>query len=333
MATYGADGKPWKGSGQGQALTRGSCLGCHGQGLSTHIDPITGAPQVYHSGTTDLAGGNFRYIETGGDSRGHNIIDLGNADSVLTYPPGHRHLDDDPNAVAAFTCAGANSCHGRRVNYGGISGIPALKGAHHRNPDDGKCTVADQVYNSYRFLDGIKGLENNGTYKWQNFDAANHNEYFGATSPLKSGCTGKCHEGGGSSSSPIRPQIKTISSFCATCHGNFHVWEEITTFSVDPLRGIVFGKPFTRHPTDVVVPAGGEYSAYTAYSVQSPVARTTVPDSISSTVTPGTDIVMCLSCHMAHASNYPDMLRWDYDQMVAGGGGSGGCFTCHTSKK
>jgi len=42
---------------------------------------------------------------------------------------------------------------------------------------------------------------------------------------------------------------------------------------------------------------------------------------------------MCLSCHVAHGSPYADMLRWDYGTMVAGGGGSGGCFTCHTQKK
>ncbi|MGA1795635.1 MAG: cytochrome c3 family protein [bacterium] len=40
------------------------------------------------------------------------------------------------------------------------------------------------------------------------------------------------------------------------------------------------------------------------------------------------DMVMCLSCHRAHGSPYPDMLRWDYDALVAGKG----CYTCHTAK-
>jgi hypothetical protein len=55
----------------------------------------------------------------------------------------------------------------------------------------------------------------------------------------------------------------------------------------------------------------------------------------SSVVTPGTDIVMCLSCHMAHASPYPHMLRWDYSEMITGNGeavSGKGCFVCHSSK-
>jgi len=55
----------------------------------------------------------------------------------------------------------------------------------------------------------------------------------------------------------------------------------------------------------------------------------------SDTVTPGSDCVMCLSCHRPHGSPYPDMLRWDYTEQIAGGGGltdDRGCFYCHTKK-
>ena len=90
--------------------------------------------------------------------------------------------------------------------------------------------------------------------------------------------------------------------------------------------------PFTRHPTDVVIPNESEYQYYTTYSVEAPPGRTTVPDSASGIVDPDIDVVPCLSCHAAHATDYPDLLRWDYTTMLAGGGGSGGCFTCHTTK-
>ncbi len=90
--------------------------------------------------------------------------------------------------------------------------------------------------------------------------------------------------------------------------------------------------PFTRHPTDVVIPNENEYQYYTTYSVEAPPGRTTVPDSASGIVDPDIDVVTCLSCHAAHATDYPDLLRWDYTTMLAGGGGSGGCFTCHTTK-
>jgi hypothetical protein len=63
-----------------------------------------------------------------------------------------------------------------------------------------------------------------------------------------------------------------------------------------------------------------------------PVARPD-PDNVSNTVvvTPGTDIIMCLSCHRAHGSPYFKMLRWDYKGWPAGGG-TNGCNVCHTSK-
>ncbi len=329
-------------------LVRGTCLGCHGQNTSGKIVTIGGCdfPQVLHTDSSgDLAGGNFAYI-TGAKSRitadqnsaGHNVIDLGVAynESVLNGPPGGKayagHFGHDVMVTKSnLTCAGENGCHGtnRMMTLG--SGLPAVKGSHHKNVD-GKCNTAPAtavVYNSYRFLCGVNGFENTGPYKWQNYNANNHNEYFGTTSPLSNpgGCS-DCHGG----TCATYSSNGSISAFCGTCHGNFHT-----------LGGTQYGiggdtsSPFTRHPTDIILSGTGEYSAYTAYSTEAPVARGAVPDNISSTVTPGDSgtegaIVMCLSCHGAHATPYADMLKWDYSTMVAGGGGSGGCFTCHTLK-
>jgi len=328
MATYGADGKPWKGTSPLPALTRGTCLGCHGYGGAQKIVTIGGSeiPQVYHTdGSGDLAGGNFAYVlgtKGGGasDAKGHNVKDIGDADATLNAPPGllpesgHNMIITDTN----LTCTGYIGCHGTRS--GSFPGIAGIKGAHHQNVD-GKCDTADTVANSYRFLLGVKGLENNGTYKWQNYNADHHNEYFGATTPMIVSCANSCHLG---PSGAVKPPNNTISGFCATCHGRFH----------DPTEIGGTSSPFKRHPSDIVLPSdvNKEYKDYTSYSVEAPVGRTTVPDSPSSTVTPGTDVVTCLSCHAAHATNYPDLLKWDYDTMVVGGGGSGGCFTCHTQK-
>lgn len=316
------------------ALLRGNCIGCHGQGTSNKIVTIGGSdiPQVLHTDTTDLAGGNFAYI-TGAKSRvtadqnsaGHNVIDLGAAynESVLQYAPGFFITMHDWLIKKDYiTCAGYIGCHGKRMDDGTQTrGIKMIKGAHHKNVD-GKCDTnpaTAEAYNSYRFLVGVKGLENTGTYKWQNYNANNHNEYFGASAPLELGCSDtSCH---GSTSGVYSPN-GSISVFCGTCHGQFHDKSEMGGGS----------SPFKRHPTDVFLKGSGEYTAYTTYSVQAPVARTTVPDSASSIVQPGIDVVMCLSCHAAHATPYADILKWDYTTMVAGGGGSGGCFTCHTQK-
>ena len=76
------------------------------------------------------------------------------------------------------------------------------------------------------------------------------------------------------------------------------------------------------------------------YDPNVPVARPntfdwTAPDS---NVYLGEDMVMCLSCHVAHGSQYSDMLRWDMGDMVVGAEneafdkGGNGCFKCHTEK-
>ncbi|MBU4127005.1 MAG: hypothetical protein KKH84_00615, partial [Proteobacteria bacterium] len=159
MATYGG------GSGPNSCLTRGTCLGCHGQGGASKIVTIGGSqiPQVSHTDSTDLAGGNFKYIDTA-DNRGHNVIALGNNDDVLTVPPsgelGHPTSVTNTN----LRCAGKFGCHGTRIDASKTE-IEQLKGAHHQNVD-GKCDTATENYNSYRFLRGVKGLENT-TDKWQ----------------------------------------------------------------------------------------------------------------------------------------------------------------------
>ena len=92
---------------------------------------------------------------------------------------------------------------------------------------------------------------------------------------------------------------------------------------------------FLRHPSDYVIPNGTEYAAYTAYDLSAPVARPTLATASSGTVTPGTDMVMCLSCHVAHGSDQDYLLRFDYSTMTAGSGSdatTGGCLACHTTK-
>ncbi|PLX49510.1 MAG: hypothetical protein C0613_07165 [Desulfobulbaceae bacterium] len=322
---------------QERNLLRSDCLGCHGQAGVAKILENNGShiPQVMHTDASgDLAAGNFAYITglkgVAADSHGHNVIDLGTEfieqtlDNVL--PGGIKQSFHEDYIVNAsnLTCAGMNGCHGYRYTEGSPTDVAAMSGAHHNNVE-GKLTVADTVENSYRFLVGVKGYENQ-LDRWQNISAESHNEYYGATTPMTLGCgTTSCHGSNG-----VSPPNQTISGFCATCHGNFHT---LTTSDSDGV-GTDIVSPFIRHPTDMVLPDRDEYQHYTTYSVEAPIGRTTVPDAPSSSVTPGTDVVTCLSCHMAHASPYPDMLRWDYSSMNAHNSGdiNTGCFTCHTTK-
>ncbi|MHB1184300.1 MAG: cytochrome c3 family protein [Desulfobulbia bacterium] len=317
-------------------LLRGDCLGCHGQATAQKIVNINGSlvPQVMHSDPSgDLAAGNFGYITgikgTASNSHGHNVIALGaefKETLITNLPGGIRQSFHDGYIVNAsnLTCAGLNGCHGYRYSSGAPTDVVALKGAHHNNVD-GQLAVADTAANSYRFLVGVRGYENQ-TDKWQNASATSHNEYYGATTPMTLGCGAtSCHGSNG-----VSPPNHTISGFCGTCHGNFHTLSAGASDGIGP----DITSPFIRHPNDIVLPASKEYHNYTTYSVQAPIGRTTIPASASSVVTPGADVVTCLSCHMAHASPYPDMLRWDYSQMNAHQSGdvNTGCFTCHTTK-
>jgi hypothetical protein len=319
-----------------EALLRGDCLGCHAQGgpqalVQLDSDSI---PQVMHTEGTDLAGGNFAFI-TGmkgsgaDDNKGHNIAALTGSDGTVTNLPGginqSFHQDTIVN-TSNLTCAGTKGCHGYR--YASPTLPEGITGAHHANVA-GKLDTANTIGSSYRFLNGVKGLED---ADWQyTRSSGDHNEYFGTTEPIKLGCsigTDSCHDNNGGG---IKSPDGTISQYCGTCHGNFHTIETNRSDGI----GATASSPFIRHPTDLILPNEREYRFYTSYDVNVPVARTgAVPDVASAVVTPGSDSVVCMSCHVAHASDYPDMLRWDYvgDCTTNTANASCGCFPCHTAK-
>ena len=329
-------------------LLRSNCLGCHANGQGDAIHPDFASPQVYHTNATDLAGGNFAYIDglkTGGDviadddRKGHNVVDLMTADQTFTYPPGFgmgslglHGTPTDKLPVGSFTCAGNDGCHGTRntmVDDGTgnattvkLQGLAAMAGAHHSNVTGQVNGAATTAGGSYRFLTGVWGLED---VDWQfTTGPADHNEYYGtnAGSPFTGDCA-DCHVGGVGAGlitvKNIKAPANSMSGFCSTCHGTFHE---------DTVSG-----NFVRHPTDYTLPTTGEYAAYTAWNADAPVALTTVPATADGTIVPGSDLVQCLSCHVAHGSAHESMLRWDYSGMLAGQGANDtGCFICHTTK-
>lgn len=353
-------------------LLRASCIGCHANGGDTMIDARTDAPQVYHSDPLgDLAGGNFAYLDDtkgGGldepQHRGHNVIDLLDADTNVEGPPGMSRGEDNLSQhtpgtalpVAAFTCAGADGCHGQRLlgDEAGnpISGLPAMVGAHHGNVNgviDGTgVALADGIGNSYRFLWGVYGSEDPD---WQaTASATEHNGYYGDTASSYTSSCGNCHldsEGGSThTASPgeyLTTPTHTISAFCGTCHGEFHLDQtngEYNYNSAATASGpavTINPTDFVRHPVDYELTSSGEYTAYSTYDLDVPVARNDLSDAATrGTVNSATEtdnIVMCLSCHQSHGSQYESMLRWDYDAMITNGGGADvGCFKCHSTK-
>jgi hypothetical protein len=313
-----------------QYLLKGDCIACHAGSIG--MTNSFGAPIVIHTtaptgqgaGKT-LAGGDFYWVATGlgaTNSKGHNVSGLAAQEaSPMNAPPG---FDSGATTGFAFgtvgstwtnqlTCAGTYGCHGQHDSTG-------IKGAHHGNiggtaTQAGPSSAPTTVGSSYRFLGGIRGLEQS-QWNW-NETASSHNEYFGVDSPNNR-----------DQASTTYANKDTISFSCAECHGFFHSRID------DNATG---ASPWFRHPTDIVLKGSGEYLNYTAYSTEAPVARGSVKTSSGSTVTPGlatgdnSAIVMCLSCHRAHGSPYFKMIRWDYKGWPASGG-TNGCNVCHTSK-
>ena len=251
------------------------------------------------------------------------------------------------------------------VNTAQREGIAAVSGAHHNSYDGAKdpAQVAvnggahdgQALADSYRFIRGLKGYGNEAA-RWQNVDSSNHNEYYGVAGLPSSGIASEtgcntCHVPGDASvggsarktfDSSLRVPNQSMSGFCVTCHGNFHS-SGLETASNDRFQANGSSGAFLRHPSDYVIPSSGEYANYTTYDVGAPVARPTLYAAADATVNPGTDMVMCLSCHVAHASPHDGMLRFDYAAQtslmragsfasVAEAQAAGGCLACHTTK-
>ncbi len=302
-----------------ETLLRYGCVACHtGTNDGTNNIPYvnkTTLPTYGTDGTTGetLAGGNFYWVATNGanlDAKGHNVASdsLANQDATLgNTPPGGTGA-----LTSQLTCAGTTGCHGDRSQD---SDFGAMSGTHHA---DDSVIDGSSVVRSYRFLDGILGLEDSD-WEYQPTTSA-HNQYKGfdrtADTELATG---------------------SISSLCGQCHNDFH--NGAGNVGGTAPSGAPFASPWVRHPTDFDMGNTGatsEYRGYggtgNAYVVAAPVASVDVTTVLQNVTFNNDTIVTCISCHRAHGTPYDDLLRWDYSGISAGSGGTGGCFECHTTK-
>ena len=206
-----------------------------------------------------------------------------------------------------FCSCGSNACHKNLSKP--FSGMADLEGKYgcqgchlnvkhhakdHPNGESGLVDSADKGW--YRFLSGrmtgdghgVEGYEH-GEWEAGLHDGGNHqgvsdhNEYLGFQ---KTGGYGFALG-------------NTTTAFCTGCHGVFH-------------DNQVSGGKWIRHLSDAIIPNSGEYQyvggASHLYDPLSPVTRQSLSDPPSDPghVNPGSDMVMCLSCHRPHGSPYPD---------------------------
>ncbi len=307
-----------------------------------------------------LAGGSFYWVHQGNDTCGHNVADLGIAPdaNIGLTPPGWdantTHYTDaiygtkvaygEATWTHQLTCAGTYGCHGRHGDSAGdiLDSFAGISGAHHSNIY-GYVNGTGTLGNSYRFLAGIKGYEQD-YYEYTSQPDANgnsHNEYYAV------------HR---TSEDPTTADPHTISYLCAECHGIFH--SNVAAYS-NVTIGTANGNPWLRHPTDFDLlyasnaSAGvdnntyNEYRYYNGgngtvsnYSMFAPVGADNVTTVVNTITFDGHhEMVMCISCHRAHGSPYYDILRWDYSSCIANSTSTNsslmnkcGCMVCHTTK-
>ncbi|NPA40599.1 MAG: cytochrome c3 family protein [Thermodesulfobacteria bacterium] len=323
VAENGTSAQPFK------ALLVGDCIYCHtGTNTGTNKTPyvLSKTEPDYHFGgaRNTLAGGNFYWVQSN-DRKGHNVKGIAAPDATLGLtPPGY-----DPTNYPEFgkyrpstwtqqlTCAGNFGCHGRfdASNPALNDPITAILGAHHKNINRNGTEPADEVWNSYRFLWGIKGTED-PDYELHP-DTQHHNGYYASTSP---------------------GDPASINYLCGECHGKFHS---------NTYNG-TYASPWLRHPTDLDMNSlsDSQYANYPNvkvfagmlgvsatgdYFADVPVGNTRGAV-LSNVAGAGNAIVLCLSCHRAHGSPYDYILRWDYKSWPGIPDNQNGCLACHTNK-
>jgi hypothetical protein len=302
------------------SLLRYNCVGCHtGTNSGGNVPFVMDTGAVY--GTNTLAGGNFSWVDAD-QTTGHNVVGITGVDTNLPTAPGGTQ-------TAQVTCAGTMGCHGD----GSADQFNSISGGHHGNggttaTDPTKTYVSgstSDMSDAYRMLAGVTGIEDND---WEYTTGTNdHNLYFGVGRTSETELTNN-----------------TISNLCAKCHGTFHTGSGNVTGNASS-----FGSPWVRHPTDFDMgnlATTSEYSGYTSYSVDAPVAsnnisagNTVIDDTLAiggNGGGTGDAIVTCVSCHRAHGSPYSDLLRWSYTTLDAHNASAAGagtaCFICHTTK-
>jgi predicted CXXCH cytochrome family protein len=304
-------------------LTKGGCVGCHGQNPDGAANIITlgktRIPQIIHRRDKgDLASGNYSYVADGYSpdyTKGHNVKGISMQEKhPMDKPPGFLAGVVIPEgegpaywpAQNQLDCSGTWGCHGNRKEE---NSYKALYGAHHT---DDSALDGTSVGKSYRFLSGITGTEHDD---WEYLASPDrHNGYKG---------------------DPGHNSLNTISYLCGQCHARFH---PNANLGGSKEVGHAYNSAWRKHPADIAFStvhggyAGSEYQEYVLYNLIAPVAYLE-PQGTEKAVD-ANSIVMCLSCHRAHSSPFPDILRWEYNNNASTIGNTGfGCIVCHTRKK
>jgi len=285
------------------------CLGCHA--ISGDVNGTNGrdtsgtihAPQVHNTGSTSgyiNNAGYFRYSSAGGtDIQQHNVLGIMGSDQTMILATA-TNAPGDTGGVGPGPGGLIGLGSGTTPNLS-CSSCHGSSGGHHGSGSG-----------VYRLLSGVNGTTSSQT----DFGA------IAATATTTSGTR-----------SEVAYNAADMNLFCANCHGLFHTAanQDGTTLN----DGV-----WIRHPTDVSVATQKGLGATMTPSLQEGNAISFVGNDavvVGTTAGIGTDVIMCLSCHVPHGGPYKDLLSFPMDDTTTPKGNSAGdsyrsvgCETCHS---
>lgn len=277
------------------------CAGCHADGVT---NTGTGIPRV-DDATNSLAGGYFTAV--GSDANQHDALGAADVDNTFydnaSLLPGDLFIPGNgigmgKQQIECEDCHAGGGHHANNLKT--ATGVPAGEVIWN--------STTGNAGDSYRFLIGdIKGIEDDD---WEFEAVTDHNTYYGVHVAMATDNT----------------DTTTISAFCASCHEDFH---QNNTASDGGAGDVSTATSWLRHPTDYAFQAGTEAAAYV---YQAAVPAGTVDPAANPSPAGTNGVVTCLSCHRAHGSDQPDMLRFAYTMDAGSGASTAGCFACHTTK-
>lgn len=287
-----------------ESLMKGSdststCLNCHNGAGGYHINSA--------DGSNLNGGGDFGWLANeysatvrgnvaayAGDNAGHNVvsIDFGlNADGALATAPGGTY------DATLLGCTSCHDAHGQVLDGTAGGSLPVgTSGSYSASAPAGTIKgnyrlLGDSLYEAGHNINDGFAFTNNAPIALSNASSGTQVRY-----------------GSG------------MSQWCANCHTDYLVTDP------DSMLG--------KHPTAVTLSKDGydaNYNSYVAtgnftgtvatafdplvpFETGSTDQATLVTAGVTSTV--GADansLVMCLSCHRAHASAFNNMGRWDFE--------------------
>jgi len=278
------------------------CLGCHQGSGSYHIFSTDGSALNAKGGDFGWMTKTFTWAGRGGtddraDNHGHNInaSDFGlGPDATLATAPGGSF---------PTTAMGCNSCHDPHGKVRDAAGNPAgavvRSGSYDPDPADPPLG-AGEILGNFRLL-GDNGYQPRGAL----------GPTFAADAPVAS-----------TNNDPETNTSHTdygmgISQWCGNCHTDFvtgggeHMHpadDELPSTMVSVYNNYVK----TGDTSSASWPSGGPFEAFVP--IQRETTDRTVLASNNTDGATATSTVMCLTCHRAHASAFPNAGRWAFDE-------------------